>query len=109
MVQKVPNVDTVRLSYEDYSRSRWGESATGVVSTVRWRGQEDWPLISFEVCFPDGKMEVVHGKKQIWEEWRSLKSKSWPVFFLTVIRESDILSKLGSIVTGTNWLDTPIN
>jgi len=70
---------------------------------------ENWLFVILQVNLPDCEVEVVHCEQQIWEEGGSLQSQCGPVFFLTIVSNPDVLSKLGPVVRACiNWLDTPV-
>ena len=79
------------------------------MGTVCWGAHEDWTLVTFQINLPNGEVEVMNCQKQVWEEWRSLKGERGSIFLFAVVGETDVLGKLGAIVSRTDRLDTPVD
>ena len=61
LINEVPHIDTICLSYEDDSCSCWTESTTGVVGTKSVSRPEDW-IIKVNGVFPNTEMEIMDCK-----------------------------------------------
>ena len=79
------------------------------MSTNLWSGDKDGLFVAIEINFPNGEVEIVNGQEKVWEEWRSIEGQSWSTLLHAVVGELDILSKLGLIISSTDWLNAPID
>ena len=113
LIYEVPNVDAIGLSDKDNSRASGGEGTASVVGSEGVSRTEDRSIEIFEGSLPDTEVEVMHCEDQVFEEWRSLECYNWSVVAFTFIHLTDVLGKLGSLLSclTSSWLGlyAPVN
>lgn len=110
LIQEVPNINTISFCDENYSRTRWRECTTSIMSlihTSKW--SKDWLVIILKINFPNCEMEIVYCEQKIWEELWSLKSQARSVFFFTFIHVFDIFCDFWTIILISYRSHTPVN